>query len=1126
MKQLILLVTAFLLCAAAIEASPRKTMTRQEVQALIRDGKARKAPMTFRQQEASPFFTTQQAGSFFIRNNAAVSSSRTPVVKPPMKITSGGSSIYGWQASSQAPGFYPGLYELLPEGYELKWKDSKFKELDETTLKTGWLHNGKICGYAYDLYYGFVYGAYYEEIDFETGHVLKCEELDIDTSPNYTVCSYRAKDGTAYGYGLCDETHNYCWMKVDPANPGKYTRINDITNDDLCYAMCYNPLDDTFYGITIRQKFVKINLDGTQEELFKINLDDLAYYISGLVFSPVENKFYWNANYKSTNLSALVKLSLDGEVEVYEPLHYGEEFNILFTDDDNVNTTSPERPLLISTVFENGSTDGYNLYQLPSKRIDGEPLQGKLTAVATIDDKPYKEYPNLEPGSQLKVEYTGIEDGRHYFNLYVTADGENSGGAPNVLFVGFDTPMAPTNVVLDGDHLSWSPVTEGVNNGYLDLSKMIYVIYVDDVEVARTDKTEITVPLPTDQPQHKVCAKVIALCNGKASEPALSNRVLAGQPYTVPVTIVPTAEQVDLCQVVDANNDHKGWYYSAVDKQFVCSYTSVGEGDVDDWVFMPAIAFDDTETYYLLTYQAGLFTDSFLEESIEICIGKKPTVEAMTQTIVEEFCILDWDRDYEALFKVPEAGAYYIGIHCTSKEDQFGLWVKNLRIENQGIGSKSPGKVTDVEAVPAVNGVLEATVSFTLPTETVFGEPLGEDCVLTADIEAARSIMVTGKPGERITETVTTVQGVNNIAITVDNEGYPGMRVIVDVYTGVQVPASVENMEFVAAPDMRSMVVTWTGPTEGEDGGFIVPEDVTYNIYKAVPTSSGTYDLQLIDRTSKTTYTYNAPEEQEYVTIGVASVNVAGISNRVNGVSAILGAPYSLPMADDFDDPDGDYAQNPWLIYSDNYDAYWTIGSWHDVNSAFESRSNFAIIADVRYDAGTGRIGMPRFTTAQDSEVTFAIYAYDAPDAGSIKLMGECYGMESPIEIGAITPTSETPAFTRYEFKLPAELLGKDWVQVYIDAELPDPMHIVAFDDFEIVGKQSGMTTIGADGSSVHAGSGFITVKGCEGKQVVVSAINGMVLFDGSVADSRTFSLERGVYVVKIGTRVVKVAVR
>lgn len=1117
-------------CLCAQAAGP---LSRAEAASLIREGKARKAPLTFRQPAEN--------GSFFDRYDrktvhrlSEASKNKTPLAGTPRKsvgnTTVGGSSILGWQSASFAEGFFPGLYTLTDDGgYQLMWKDTSYFELEENTMKTGWLHNGKICGYVFDMYYGYVFGLWYQEMSLSGGEVLKRETLDLSSSQQFTVCAYRPSDNTVYGYGLCDESYYYAFFKVDPSAPGDYELVRTIDNSDLCYAMCYNPVDDTMYGVTIRQKFVKINYDGTQETLFTLPYDDLAYYIAGMVYSPVENVFFMNVNYSSTGKSAFIKISTDGNVETYQDLQYGESFNMLFTTDENVRPDSPGRPVLTDICFNGGDTSGYSVYRLPSQKVNGEKIEGRLSAVASVDSEPYLTYSDLEPGSDLRVEYRDLTPGRHYFSFHVM-DGEYpSGSVSNEKYIGNDVPKAPTGLVLTADSLRWNAVTESVHGGFLDLPELKYAVYIDGEQYALTPDTCIAVSLPSDRIQQKYAATVVATCHGMESEAVVSNKVLWGEAYTLPVHIYPTQEQADLCTVFDGNHDNQGWYHSAISHDFRIGYTSAGEGNVDDWVFLPYIRLDNAGTLYHFTYDAGLFTSQFLEESIEIFAGKSNTPEAMTVPIVKEFCLLDQEKTYEALFSVPEPGIYYIGIHCTSKEDQYGLWVKNIRIEDMGIVASSPEKVSGLSAEGKARGELKATVSFTMPSYDVSGNPIPSDILLSAEVQAASVVVVDAKPGEKVTMDVETVQGDNEISVVVFCNGNNSLPARTNVFTGVTVPAPVSEVKRTVSADMRSVTLTWEAPDYGEDDGYIVPEDLVYHIFKYVANNSGTSDLVEIDTTVDCEYTYTNNDYQEFLDIGVAPGNVAGICQTVMGVSEVVGVPYSLPMVENLDDPDGDFAQNPWLTYQpdDDYTAYWTMGSPHDVNPEFDDRQSLAIIASVRYDAGYGCLGMPRFTTVGESEANIAISVYDGPDAGVMSVKGMSGSSDEVIVIGEMKPSGGAPAFVEYTFSLPAELLGQQWVQLYIECDLPDPMHIAAFNRVQVNGSTVGVDSTGVTPCTFSAGKGYLKIYGCRNIDISVFDVNGVSVYSGKPeGDQLSLDLNAGVYLLCIDGKTMKTIVK
>lgn len=159
------------------------------------------------------------------------------------------------------------------------------------------MDKGAICGYVYDMYYGYVYGTWYEGLISRQARSWSSWSLTTIQRRSSRYARVPSED-VVYGYGMCDASSNYCWMQVDPSAPGEYELLLDMPDDrDICYSLCYNPSDDCLYGVTVDQEFVRIARDGTQEILFKIELDNLAYYIAGLVYSPIEGLFHWNPNF-------------------------------------------------------------------------------------------------------------------------------------------------------------------------------------------------------------------------------------------------------------------------------------------------------------------------------------------------------------------------------------------------------------------------------------------------------------------------------------------------------------------------------------------------------------------------------------------------------------------------------------------------------------------------------------------------------------------------------------------------------------------------------------------------------------------------------------------------------------
>ncbi len=120
------------------------------------------------------------------------------------------------------------------------------------------------------------------------------------------------------------------------------------------------------------------------------------------------------------------------------------------------------------------------------------------------------------------------------------------------------------------------------------------------------------------------------------------------------------------------------------------------------------------------------------------------------------------------------------------------------------------------------------------PTACVNGNPIAEGTELTATVESTvDKVTVKGISGGSAEAVVKTVQGENEIEIYVSNEkGQNSPRTTAKVFTGqTRTVASEERERHHLLDDMLNFTLFWDAPTEGDTGGYIDPEQLSYNIY-------------------------------------------------------------------------------------------------------------------------------------------------------------------------------------------------------------------------------------------------------------------------------------------------------
>ncbi len=90
------------------------------------------------------------------------------------------------------------------------------------------------------------------------------------------------------------------------------------------------------------------------------------------------------------------------------------------------------------------------------------------------------------------------------------------------------------------DGLFWDAVTTGVNGGYVDAAAVKYAVTLNGESKGETSATEMRGILPINKPLEWYTAEVTAKAGNLSSEPAVSNRQLAGKPLTLPVDLIPS----------------------------------------------------------------------------------------------------------------------------------------------------------------------------------------------------------------------------------------------------------------------------------------------------------------------------------------------------------------------------------------------------------------------------------------------------------------------------------------------------------------------------------------------------------------------------------------------------------
>ena len=771
------------------------------------------------------------------------------------------------------------------------------------------------------------------------------------------------------------------------------------------------------------------------------------------------------------------------------------------TSETSDTDTRPEPPTAGTPNFYKNYLVGFVPFTMPDMMTDGTPIEGEVKYTTYLDGKVYSSG-NANAGASIEVNFS-VTQGMHTFGITATFDNMESEMATVEHYAGYDSPLPPANIRLTESEVTWEQVTESAHGGYLDLKTINYTVSINGKEMGSTSGTSLPITLPeAELTAYK--AEVTAESKGMNSDPGYSNILAYGSPLHLPQHIIPTEEQSALC-------------------------TTSG-----NWFFLPPMMFEDTSRFYTFSFEASYAGNDNNNLTLDVSICTAPNQQSeVTPAIITGFTPgSDTYRTGTANFRVENPGAYYIAIHSSAEYDAAdnalkGINMRNFSVEDNNLSAESPASARDLEASETEKGRLEAKVSFTMPTLNYGGEQLPPDAELEAIVKSADTVTVAGKPGEQISVDVETIQGDNEISVTILYQGHYSMPATTHVFTGTNLPSAVENLTATVSSDMLEMTMTWdpvtTGYIDGSDttGGYVDPATIEYDIYLITITDSGT-DYQLYDTgVTDTEYTYYVEEgsPQEVVYLGVAAHNEAGESVSITTTEAVLGTPYELPIIEDL--ATASFTHSPWVATDIEGATVWELRESYTSDPEEDATPIFTATGT---EGSVGRLATPKFSTKSIGGASLVLSISESGKMPRTVIYAQTYGSDIEL-IGEIKADDASAGSLTVTFELPAEFLDKEWAGIFIEPHFGSDNEILALEEISILAN-SNVSFTGTDLIKVSCASGSIEISGLDGQDVAVYTIDGKAAARAtSVAGSISFHLEKGIYIVDAGSRRIKATV-
>lgn len=698
-------------------------------------------------------------------------------------------------------------------------------------------------------------------------------------------------------------------------------------------------------------------------------------YMQSACVDPETNTIYWLATLEDETSGVFTLNTSTGKADLYFSLPDNAEFTCAFIE---APTKGLNAPGALTDFSVTATPEGSKvIFTAPTKAFDGS-APGALTVKVYADGKEiYSKAVNAGASDEFVAQ---LGDGNHS----VVAFAENSvGEGPKSImnhFTGNDAPAAPGNVALSVTDnvatLTWDAPTAGLHGGTIEADKLRYNIvrYPEGEPVAENlNATTFTETLPEGMANYYYT--VTAVIGETIGGTATSNSWFAGQAFETPyVQTFDTADSMNGFTILDGDGDGFSWEYTDHWHAVWTKYNKYEQSD--NWLITPPLRLDANSTYRL-SFKACAF-DEESAERFEVLMGKTPTKEGMTKTIVPSTITNNTKFvTYTGEFTTDSEGVAYIGFHGISPANAYRLIVDDIELRLTA-SAGVPAAVTNLTATPASDGSAKVTLSFTTPTKTQDGSTLKSlsavEIFRNSEVNPVKKLD-SPAPGAKLEWTDTNAPaGDVTYRVIASNESGRGIEASVNTFVGFDQPLPASDLKLVINDD-NDLVLSWKAPTKTVSGQDINPANLSYTIVR----NDGVTMATKIKGTSFTDTSLAGETEQKMVYYQISTYYGNKEGDLVIGDYVIIGESMQLPFKESFA---GKSLENtPWVIsrLTGHTDMRWSLQSQATTPDATAQDGDGGFASFVAYGQDSGimeRMTSPKIDLFSANHPVLKFYIY------------------------------------------------------------------------------------------------------------------------------------------------------
>lgn len=943
--------------------------------------------------------------------------------------------------------------------------------------------------YIYDKTYsaagGQVYQCDYYVYDASTWNTVRHVALNQQWYETDDMLAYNPHDGKVWAIAR-DGFRRPFIANIDTLTGSNVFIGQTPFTGDLA-AMAFDN-NGTLYGLNNSGDLVTVDL--TTGETTKIGKTiDGSGWGKSLTFDRHTGELYltdltndWASKIYRVNIKT-------GEVTLVAQLPNSLQLNGVYIVSPTAPAKAPNTVAAIKTKFgANGSTAGTISITAPATAFDGSPLNGDVTMKLYVDST-LTETRSQQAGSTIEINHDFGTEGEHWVQVtYSNAAGTSPTGTIKP-FCGIDTPWDVSDLKMTTDdqtgvtNVTWSPVTRGIHDGYLDLSDITYTVVrmPDSVTVAKNIKeTSFTETLSKETEAKSQYYRVFASSNGIDGDAVASNAVVFGKSLETPVDTYLGNDDFNALMMTENKDGHGDGFYGGWSVLFVNAGYSDTSFVNNKWAYTPAIHLKKGNYYYQVQHDGhgyGLYFGKYRNEESQ----KQNLIGRIDQDITSDDYYTAEDNEYndagfsqyityKKLITIPEEGDYYFGINWDIKYNAGDVSASaKMRhfVVKEGPEFTAPQECVLDSAKTQPLGELNNNIWFTTPSKDYQGNTLSNiskvefylstDETVNGRIQHVNKLVYTlenVEPGKGYKVTVPAHQGRNLYYFYAYNENGRGGEREVSIWAGNDLPTTVTNPQYEVI-DNRDIHFTWDAPSVlGQHGGYVNPDDVLYNAGAAESTSSGLVTIAADLKAKEYTFIgENGPQYQYYY--GVTPHNSLGEGIGVMAPITV-GTPYSIPFVESFNFSSGSFKTQAWgLLLAQGVHSWSAYGASPTGNITPSDNDGGMLLFYHRNDTLSAEaLQTPVYEISGAKKPTLSFKFWNNPNANDVYAGMTVYAMVNDVMVQK--PLASIPlnnggeeGWKQYEIPLD-DYDGENRVYFYFVGSNSKSSSILGLDDIEL----------------------------------------------------------------------------